>query len=81
MGFPDLWHLNIWHMPSRKPNKGVNLLPSILQPRGCVLPEVNDGDYAMFIPVTEGDIKPNEDGNPVKTLRLRYDAWKKASRP
>jgi uncharacterized Ntn-hydrolase superfamily protein len=41
----------------------------------------NDGDYAMFIPVTEGDIKPDEDGNPVKTLRLRYNAWKKARRP
>ncbi len=41
----------------------------------------NDGDYAMFIPVTEADIKPEEDGNPVKTLRLRYDAWKKAGRP
>ena len=27
------------------------------------------------------DIKPDEDGNPVKTLRLRYDAWKKAGRP
>ena len=37
----------------------------------------SDGDYAMFISVTEGDIKPDEDGNPVKTLRLRYDAWKK----
>lgn len=41
----------------------------------------NDGDYAMFIPVTEADIKPDEDGNPVKTLRLRYDAWKKTARP
>jgi uncharacterized Ntn-hydrolase superfamily protein len=40
-----------------------------------------DGDYAMFISVTERDIKPDEDGNPVKTLRLRYDAWKKARRP
>lgn len=41
----------------------------------------SDGDYAMFISVTEGDIKPDEDANPVKTLRLRYDAWKKAPRP
>jgi len=41
----------------------------------------SDGDYAMFISVTEGDIKAEEDGNPVKTLRLRYDAWKKAGRP
>ena len=41
----------------------------------------SDGDYAMFISVTEGDIKAEEDGNPVKTLRLRYDAWTKAGRP
>lgn len=41
----------------------------------------SDGDYAMFISVTEGDIKPDEDANPVKTLRLRYDAWKKTVRP
>lgn len=41
----------------------------------------SDGDYAMFISVTERDIRPNEDGNPVKTLRLRYDAWKKARPP
>lgn len=40
----------------------------------------SDGDYAMFISVTERDIKPEEDANPVKTLRLRYDAWK-AARP
>ena len=41
----------------------------------------SDGDYAMFISVTEGDIKADEDGNPVKALRLRYDAWTKAGRP
>ena len=40
----------------------------------------SDGDYAMFISVSEQDIKENEDGNPVKTLRMRYDAWKKANR-
>ncbi len=37
----------------------------------------SDGDFSMFINVSEQDIKENEDGNPVKTLRLRYDAWKK----
>jgi uncharacterized Ntn-hydrolase superfamily protein len=37
----------------------------------------NDGDYAMYITVTNEDIKPTENANPVKTLRLRYDAWKK----
>jgi len=42
----------------------------------------NDGQYAMYISVTNADITPAENANPVKTLRLRYDAWKKAkSRP
>lgn len=40
----------------------------------------SDGDYAMFISVTEQDIKDTEDGNPVKTLRMRYDAWKKTQK-
>lgn len=34
----------------------------------------NDGDYAMYISVTDKDIKPTENANPVKTLRMRYDA-------
>jgi len=29
-------------------------------------------------PVTDDDIKPSENANPVRTLRMRYDAWKKA---
>ena len=40
----------------------------------------NDGQYAMYISVTDQDITPKEDANPVKTLRMRYDAWK-TSRP
>jgi uncharacterized Ntn-hydrolase superfamily protein len=36
----------------------------------------NDGQYALYISVTDQDIKPSENANPVKTLRLRYDAWK-----
>lgn len=40
----------------------------------------SDGDFSMFINVTEQDIKADEDGNPVKTLRMRYDAWKKTKR-
>jgi uncharacterized Ntn-hydrolase superfamily protein len=39
----------------------------------------NDGDYTMFINVTEENITAAEDANPVKTLRLRYDKWKAAS--
>ena len=38
----------------------------------------NDGQYAMYVAVTNDDILPTENANPVKTLRLRYDTWKKA---
>jgi uncharacterized Ntn-hydrolase superfamily protein len=38
----------------------------------------NDGQYAMYVAVTNDDILPAENANPVKTLRMRYDAWKKA---
>ena len=38
----------------------------------------NRGKYYAYIRVTDEDIKPTENANPVKTLRLRYDAWKKA---
>jgi hypothetical protein len=41
----------------------------------------NDGQYAMYMAVTNDDILPTENANPVKTLRLRYDAWKKAHPP
>jgi uncharacterized Ntn-hydrolase superfamily protein len=36
----------------------------------------NDGDYAVFIDVTDENIRPDENGNPVITLRMRYDEWK-----
>ena len=38
----------------------------------------NQGKYYAYIRVTDQDIKPTENANPVKTLRLRYDSWKKA---
>lgn len=38
----------------------------------------NDGQYSMYVAVTNDDILPSENANPVKTLRMRYDAWKKA---
>jgi uncharacterized Ntn-hydrolase superfamily protein len=38
----------------------------------------NDGQYAVYISATDEDIKPTEDANPVKTLRMRYDKWKAA---
>jgi uncharacterized Ntn-hydrolase superfamily protein len=38
----------------------------------------NDGRYAMYLSVTDDDITSTENPNPVKTLRLRYEAWKRA---
>jgi uncharacterized Ntn-hydrolase superfamily protein len=38
----------------------------------------NDGEYSLFLDVTDENIEPHEDANPVKTLRLRYDAWVKS---
>lgn len=38
----------------------------------------SDGKYFAFISVTDDNIKKGESANPVKTLRLRYTAWKKA---
>ena len=37
----------------------------------------NDGKYQMYISVADTDITPEENANPVKTLRMRYDRWKK----
>ncbi len=36
----------------------------------------NDGGYYAYISVTDEDIAPHENANPVKTLRIRYDNWK-----
>jgi hypothetical protein len=36
----------------------------------------NDGDYALYLNVTDDALGPGEDANPVRTLRMRYDAWK-----
>jgi hypothetical protein len=41
----------------------------------------NDGKYAMYISVTQGNIRPNENANPVKTLRLRYNGWRQLQPP
>ena len=37
----------------------------------------NDGNYRMYISVTQGNILPPENANPVATLRMRYDAYMK----
>lgn len=36
----------------------------------------NDGRYALYIDVHDQNITPDENANPVVTLRMRYDAWK-----
>jgi uncharacterized Ntn-hydrolase superfamily protein len=41
----------------------------------------NDGKYYAYISVTDDATKPGESGNPVKTLRMRYDAWVKSGSP
>jgi uncharacterized Ntn-hydrolase superfamily protein len=38
----------------------------------------NDGQYFAYISVTDDNTKKGESGNPVKTLRMRYDTWVKA---
>ena len=37
----------------------------------------NDGQYSLYLSVTDLDIKPDENANPVRTLRMRYDRWKR----
>lgn len=36
----------------------------------------NDGNYSLFINVTDENIRPEESPDPVATLRMRYNAWK-----
>ncbi len=36
----------------------------------------NDGDYHLYLNVTDDALDPGEDANPVRTLRMRYDRWK-----
>ena len=38
---------------------------------------LSDGNYFLELQVTDQDIKPDENDNPVKTLRMRYDRWVK----
>ena len=41
----------------------------------------NDGQYFTYLSVTDDNTKKGESGNPVKTLRMRYDAWVKSGSP
>ena len=40
----------------------------------------NDGLYSLYLSVTDQDIKADENANPVTTLRMRYDRWKRDRR-
>lgn len=42
---------------------------------------VNDGRYDVFLDVTDQNTRPEENPNPVRTLRMRYDAWKAGRLP
>jgi len=42
---------------------------------------LNDGNYYLEIQVTDENIKPEENDNPVKTLRSRYDRWRASTSP
>ncbi len=41
----------------------------------------NDGEYSLYIDVNDQNVRPDENANPVKTLRMRYDRWKAESGP
>ena len=38
----------------------------------------NDGKYFAYITASDVDVARGESANPVKTLRMRYEAWKRA---
>jgi uncharacterized Ntn-hydrolase superfamily protein len=38
----------------------------------------NDGDYFLYLMVVPTNTTASEDANPVRTLRMRYDAWKES---
>ena len=40
----------------------------------------NDGEYYLYLMVVPTNTLSTEDANPVRTLRMRYDAWKEANR-
>ena len=41
----------------------------------------NDGDYYLYLMVVPTNTAPDEDANPVRTLRMRYDTWKESVVP
>jgi hypothetical protein len=41
----------------------------------------NDGQYYLYLAAYPSNTQPHEDSSPVRTLRMRYDAWKAQGRP
>jgi len=49
----------------------------LMADKGDMSSSYNNGQYALYLTVTQGNIQPDENANPVKTLRMRYDAWRR----
>jgi uncharacterized Ntn-hydrolase superfamily protein len=49
------------------------------EPSNTVGDSYNNGRYTMYVTATNADIQPGENANPVKTLRMRYETWRKTS--
>jgi uncharacterized Ntn-hydrolase superfamily protein len=41
----------------------------------------NDGKYYAYITASDADVGTGESANPVRTLRMRYEAWKRSGGP
>lgn len=65
--------------PAASDNKTAHVAYLVVANKGDKMGKgLNDGSYYLEIQVTDQDIKPDENDNPVKTLRMRYDRWMKA---
>ncbi|HZM89058.1 MAG TPA: DUF1028 domain-containing protein [Blastocatellia bacterium] len=62
--------------PAQCDNKAAHVAYLVVANKSDKMGEgLNDGSYYLEIQVTDQDIQPNENDNPVKTLRTRYDRW------
>lgn len=48
----------------------------VAEPEDRAGPGHSEGDWSLFIDVTDENLEPHENANPVVTLRQRYDAWR-----
>lgn len=64
--------------PAQCDNKTAHVAYLVVANKGDKIGEgLNDGSYYLEIQVTDQDIRPDENDNPVKTLRTRYNRWVK----